>query len=168
MQFKIEQVALCPPDPEKAIELLKAMGMTDWVRDIVVAQGTVRDERTTEDVLVNGIQKEKSTNVAHLAFNYQALGAAKELEVLNYAAGKNWMSAHRPSVSHLGMHCNTSELYEWKQFFKRRGISIAQEVDTLSHSNPEISGKRWYHYCIFDTRAFLGVDIKFIVRKDSP
>lgn len=164
MKFIIEQVALCPVDPERAIKLLTAMGMTEWARDIVVARGTVKPDlrrgEREEDVT-------KHDNVAHLAFNYQALGAAKELEVLNYTAGRNWMEGHHPRVSHLGMHCSAAELYDWKQFFKRQGIRIAQEVDTLSHTNPVIAGKRWYNYCIFDTYAILGVDIKFIVRKDA-
>lgn len=164
-QFKIEQIALCPPDPEKAIELLTALGMTDWVRDIVVAQGQVR--REGEDRELRPGEKNQETNVAHLAFNYQAFHG-KELEVLHYAAGANWMSAHGPSVSHLGMHCDAADLFTFKEFFKRRGIKIAQEVKTLSHNNPEIAGKRWYQYCIFDTRAILGVDLKFIVRRDQP
>ena len=153
MKFSLEQIALCPQDPVKAIELLSAMGLTDWVHDIVVARGSVADALPTE-------------NVAHLAFNYQALEAAKELEVLHYSAGRNWMSDNAPRVSHLGMHCSAAELHDWKQFFKRRGIGIAQEVHTLTHSNPAIAGKRWYHYTIFDTWKILSVDIKFIVRKD--
>jgi hypothetical protein len=35
-----------------------------------------------------------------------------------------------------------------------------------SHTNPVISGKRWYNYVIFDTKEILGVDLKFIVRKE--
>jgi hypothetical protein len=161
MIFKIEQVALCPKDPERAIRLLTEMGMGEWVKDIVVARGTVgvRDIRPSGEALKD--------NVAHLAFNYQALGEAKELEVLHYSAGANWMDGQE-RVSHLGMHCTALELESWKHFFKRRSIGIAQEVDTLSHNNPAIAGKRWYHYCIFDTFDILGVDIKFIVRKDAP
>ena len=149
MKFAIEQIAIYPPDPAKAIELLTAMGATDWSHDIVTAQGKIRG--------VDGY------NVGALSFNYQ-LGNATEFEVLNYKTGKHWMQSH--SVSHFGMHCTKGELEQWKKFFNLRGISIAQEVDTLSHTNPVIAGKRLYHYCIFDTRAILGVDIKFIVRKD--
>jgi hypothetical protein len=157
MEFKIEQVALCPRNTDRAIRLLTEMGMGEWVKDIVVARGTVGLHERGD------APKE---NVAHLAFNYQALGEAKELEVLHYSAGANWMSgAHR--VSHIGMHCSMLELSNWKDFFKRRSISIAQEVDTLSHNNPAIAGKRWYHYCIFDTYDILSVDVKFIVRKDA-
>ena len=88
--------------------------------------------------------------------------------MLHYTAGENWMEGYRAnSVSHLGMHCTELELAEWSVFFAQRGIHSIQDVDTNSHSNPVIAGKRWYHYCIFDTRDILGVDIKFIVRRDT-
>lgn len=152
MKFKIEQIAIYPPDPVKAIELLTALGATEWSHDVVVAEGRVRSNRG-------------ETNVGTLSFNYQ-LGDAKEFEVLNYKAGEHWMSQNQHSVSHLGMHCDAGELSHWKRVFQQRNIAIAQEVNTISHTNPVIAGKRLYHYCIFDTRAILGVDLKFIVRKD--
>lgn len=168
MNFRIEQVALCPRDPVAAIALLTAMGLGEWSRDNVVASG-----------LVN--RRYPRTNEADLAFNYQAMehevdGVSHglrtvkggELEVLHYTHGDNWMDGHRAnSVSHLGMHCSDKELEEWRMFFAERKIHPIQEVDTSSHTNPAIAGKRWYHYCIFDTRDILGVDIKFIVRRDT-
>ena len=72
------------------------------------------------------------------------------------------------SVSHLGMHVTEDELLEWRKFFAGRKIFVAQELHTDSHSNPVIAGKRWYHYVIFETRHILGVDVKFIVRKQQP
>ena len=160
MKFIPEQLALCPPDPAAAIELLIAMGMQDWVRDIVVARGTVgKGLPYNREPLVE--------NVAHLAFNYP-VGAMKELEILHYSAGPNWMANEAPSASHLGMHCTEPEAENWRKFFDRRGIKVVQEVNTLTHSNPEIAGKRWYHYIIFHARPILGIDIKLIVRKAAP
>lgn len=154
MNFRIEQIALCPADPQAAIELLTAMGAEEWARDHVVASGRVFGQG--------------GENEADLAFNYELPGGARELEVLHYTSGRNWMDAHPPSVSHLGMHCTAEELHEWREFFAARGISVAQEVMTQEHSNPAIADKRWYNYVIFDTRDVLGVDIKFIVRRPSP
>ena len=154
--FVIEQIAICPRDPKAAIKLLTEMGADEWAHDIVVATGSV-------------YESQNKTNVADLAFNYSLReGEEKplEFEVLHYRTGDNWMAHNPPSVSHLGMHCSAPELNEWKTFFKRRGIGIAQEVKTESHTNPVIAGKRFYQYCIFDTREILGVDIKFIVRRD--
>ena len=151
MKFTIEQIAIYPPDPKKAIKLLKALGAKEWSHDVVVAEGVVG--------------KDSTFNVGALSFNYD-LGGAKEFEVLNYKAGNHWMDEVPHSVSHLGMHCDEGELHQWKKFFQQRDIKIAQEVRTISHTNPVIAGKRLYHYCIFDTRNILGVDLKFIVRKD--
>jgi len=153
MKFKIEQIAICPIDPAAAIELLTALGAAEWARDHVVASGTVYCEG--------------GRNEADLAFNYD-LGAAKEFEVLHYTEGQNWMNhdARVNSVSHLGMHCTEEELDEFKEFFDGRNIRIAQEVYTSSHTNPVIAGKRLYHYCIFNTKAILGTDLKFIVRRE--
>ena len=154
LKFKIEQVALCPQDPEAAIELLNAMGAGEWARDHVVANGEVRGY--------------PGRNEADLAFEYNMLANANELEVLHYTDGPNWMDEFSPRASHLGMHCTAVELEGWREFFDERGILVAQEVKTESHTNPHIAGKRWYNYVIFDTYDILGVDIKFIVRSDKP
>jgi hypothetical protein len=158
MKFKIEQVAICPKDPAAAIELLTALGAAEWAHDNVVAVGTVYGD--------------DGSNEANLAFNYTMDDCSKpmEFEVLQYTTPDNWMNhdERRNSVSHLGMHCTEEELDEFKAFFLSRSILIAQEVQTQSHTNPVIDGKRLYHYCIFDTKHILGVDLKFIVRQLIP
>lgn len=158
MKFVIEQVAFCPLRNMQAIELLTAMGIAPWVHDTVRAEGKVWDDL--------------AWNEAELSFAYQQPEAAShpalEIEVLHYTRGANWMTSHGPSISHIGMHCSEDDLNEWKEFFGARGIPIAQELKTLSHANPVIAGKRWYHYCIFATRPILGVDVKFIVRREQP
>jgi hypothetical protein len=150
MQFKIQQIAICPLNVERANALLEKIGLTKWTRDTVVASGKV-----------HGID---GANTAELAFNYEAFDG-HELEVLNYTEGPNWMVNERPAISHLGMHCTEAELDEWKSFFKAEGIPIAQEVFTQSHTNEFLRNNgRKYHYCIFSTRAVIGTDLKFIVR----
>jgi hypothetical protein len=155
LRLKIEQVAICPKDPAAAIELLTALGAGEWAHDHVVATGQVFG--------VDG------ANEANLAFNYELCKGGKEFEVLHYTAGNDWMQhGGRPnSVSHLGMHCSAEELIEFREFFAGRGISVAQEVMTDTHTNPVINGKRWYNYVIFDTKEILGCDLKFIVRRDT-
>lgn len=191
MKFQIEQIAITPRDPERAMKLLSEMGAGDWVRDLVAAEGVVRTSghvdagtfvsnaialRADGYLQTSAKVEKKGMNLANLNFNYDLGkdddGRALEFEVLDYVAGNDWMSSQcdegaRHSVSHLGMHCTEAELDRWKEFFAARRISIAQEVHTRSHTNPHIAGKRWYHYCIFDTRPILGVDLKFIVRRDS-
>lgn len=153
-QFKIEQIAINPPNPDEAKALLHDMGFGEWVEDTVEAKGTVYGY--------------KSENTANLSFSYNAFGG-REFEVLNYIEGRNWLDDdfdHRQNtVTHLGMHCTFVELDYWIQFFADRGIGIAQEVYTVSHTNPFlVENGRKFRYVIFDTKAILGVDIKFIVR----
>lgn len=155
IRFRVEQIAIAPKNPAAAIELLTALGAEDWARDHVVANGEVYG--------VGG------KNEADLAFNYDLVSGGKEFEVLHYTHGLNWMDepSRVNSVSHLGMHCTLGELVEFKLFFLKRGITVAQEVFTDSHTNPVIAGKRKYNYCIFNTKEILGVDLKFIVRIDT-
>lgn len=158
MKFFIEQIAIVPADPIAAIALLEQMGAVEWHRDTVSGTAHVFSEFVPQ-------------STADLAFNYQLSNMESpkpiEFEVLNYRQGYNWMETRPNSVSHLAMHCSEQELEQWREFFKARGIVVAQEVRTLSHTNPAIAGKRWYVYCIFDTRRILGVDLKFIVRRDQ-
>lgn len=163
LKFHVEQIAIVPSDPQKAIALLSEMGLSEWAKDHVKARGVVRGT--------------EGGNAADLAFNYQAtrgLPASEfgdapkplELEVLNYTSGPNWMEEYAPSASHLGMHCSAEELAQWHDFFTSRGIPVAQQVNTESHTNPVIAGKRFYTYTIYHTRPILGIDVKFIVRRD--
>lgn len=150
MKFFVEQLALCPRDPIAAKMLLTEMGAGEWANDHVCAEGVVYGD--------------PGKNEADLAFEYKLMPGGRELEILHYTSGPNWMAKHGPSVSHLGMHCTEEELLQWCEFFAQRGIRIAQAVETQSHTNPAINGKRRYAYVIFDTRDILSVDVKFIVR----
>lgn len=151
MKFRIEQIALYPAQTERAIEFLAAIGLTEWSRDHVKANGRVF-----------GIE---GSNEADLMFNYQAAPDSKlELEVLHYTDGPHWMQARAFSVSHLGMHVEEDELQEWMQIMDKHGVNIAQSVETESHTNPVIAGTRRYRYVIYSTRHLIGVDLKFIVR----
>ena len=153
-KFIIEQIAINPPKPKEAEELLKAIGLGATVFDTVHAKGTVFDD--------------VAENKAHLSFAYQN-NPNLEFETLNYIDGNNWLDdsivERSGSVSHIGMHIEAEELVEWLDFFDARKIKIAQEVKTLSHQNEFLieTGRR-YHYVIFDTREILGVDLKFIIR----
>lgn len=162
-KFRIEQVALKPEDSAMARMLLQDLGLTDWVSDTVTAQGQVFGEN--------------SENTAFLQFNYQSDCGDKplELELLEYNAGENWMDVRACMnggdeyvASHLGMHCTEEELAEYRAYFDSKGIAVAQEVNTTSHTNPAIATSRRYLYVIFDTRNILGIDLKFIVRKPYP
>jgi hypothetical protein len=158
MKFKIEQIALAinMHRESEALALLTLMGITEWANDTVVANG-------------RALQYTDSQNSADLSFNYTALNDAKELELLRYREGKNWlMFDAQPRVSHLGMHVTAEELEQWRATLTEFGLGVVQEVHTVSHTNPVIAGKRWYNYVIFGATQLIGTDIKFIVRMDAP
>lgn len=149
MNFKIEQIAIILPTINKGgKELLAAIGLNEWTRDIVIADGTVK-----------GIP---ALNKAELNFNYQ-VGENLEFELLEYTVGDNWRSGHS-GVSHFGMHVTAGELEVWRALFDSHKVPVVQEVKTVSHTNPKIKDSRRYHYVIFGTRPMIGVDLKFIVR----
>lgn len=168
-KFQIQQIAIFPADPVRAVKLLTDLGLDEWVEDIVNSTGQVFGQEVE--------------SLGHLRFNYQAGGADPEaqkpleLEVLDYPSihsaargdeNMNWMDYQglRNSVSHLGMHCSEEELQQFRDYFSAEGIEVAQEVNTNAHTNPHIANSRRYTYVIFNTRDILGVDLKFIVRRN--
>ena len=159
-RFFVEQIAVAVPNVTKAKALMARIGAMAWHDDTVVAKGEVF-----------GVASE---NVANLHFNYE-LGNPEqkplEFEILDYQRGGNWVDSiprydDQGVVTHLGMHCTADELVKWRELFAEENIGVAQEVETQSHTNPVIAGKRTYNYVIFSTRGILGVDLKFIVRRD--
>lgn len=162
MKFRFEQLALAINalrEPE-ALALLADLGVETWVHDNVEAEGKVHNHN--------------AVNYAALSFNYTALEDMRELELLRYRDGPNWITpldsnVQRTCVSHLGTHCTEEELAQWRQtLIYKHHLQIVQEVFTQNHVNPEIAGKRWYHYVIFGARHLIGTDLKFIVRMDQP
>lgn len=152
MNINIEQVAIAVGDIEERLRYYEAMGH-EFVRDEVVAHGEVYGQK-----MVGG-------NIAYLAFNYTII-PGKELELIEYMDGDNWLAhsgrAHRPSMSHMGMHVES--IADWVEE-NDPPWGIAQEVRTVSHTNPAVveAGRR-YHYLIWDSRDDLGFDLKLIER----
>lgn len=186
-ELKIDQIAIATKDSFKLLKLLTNLGLTEWTRDVVIAEGSVRGE-------------ESLTNCAILNFNYQ-MGI--EFEVLEYTNGKSWHDELRKLegdanfLSHIGYHLKDEigevesvryadetkerklmdrvvvktaeeQLLEIKLNFLEAGYGIAQEVWTKEHNNAYLlEQKRKYHYIIFDTREQLGFDVKLIVRREN-
>lgn len=153
MKFKIEQLALNPKDPARAFALMDLLGLNDWSNDQASAAGEVHGK--------------SGSNVASLSFNHQA-ETPVELEILNYQAGDNWLAAvnaHTAVASHIGTHCSAEELEQWRAKLLAFGVTVAQEVVTTRHTNPNVPQGRSYKYVIFDTRDIIGLDVKFIVRR---
>lgn len=153
--IKIEQVAIYAPNPNLLIEnLSQSLGLTEWVHDTVIAQGDVFGR--------------EAMNKAKLSFNYQ-LGYEFELITYHNPSGQDWHSAQGralngfPFLSHKGYHVEDMEAEKKK--YTDLGWVIAQEVKTISHTNPYlIEKKRRYHYVVFDSRKIIGFDLKLIKR----
>lgn len=177
-KIKIDQIAIATTDSEKLVETLKQVGLTEWIKDEVVATGKVRESGSYP-----------VSNKAKLNFNYQ-MGI--EFEVLEYTEGKSWHNEIRKNkeftdnfLSHIGFHIvddkepvpcagdmiiksAEEKLQEIKSKMIEAGYKIAQEVFTDSHTNEYLQQqKRKYHYVIFDTRAQFGFDVKLIVRREN-
>lgn len=153
-KFQIEQVALKCPDPEAFKSALGVLGLTEWSEDHVVARGTVFGEPVA--------------NEADLNFNYD-LGPF-EFELIKYTNGENWLQRRSDhdvpyGLSHLGLHVKPDQdLDKIIREFQDMGFEPAQELRTLSHTNPAIAGKRTYRYVILDTHRAFGFDLKLIQR----
>lgn len=158
-EFPVEQIALKVPDVEKAKEVFRAIGVGEWAEDRVEAW--IR-EPAGENI--------PRSNTARLAFNYQLI-PGKELELIEYEKGWNWLAEREDSgipfgLSHLGLHVpEDTDLDAIKRsLFDRFGFEVAQEVKTMSHTNPAIRDTRRYRYVIFDSHNVLGFDLKLIQR----
>lgn len=164
LNFRIDQIAVAPANSRVARELIDIICPDNkgWVEDEVTATGQVRCSGWQSSMDV------ERQNVARLQFNYDLFGG--EFEILDYIAGDNWIDnvprRTRDSVCHLGMHCTEEELEQWRAQFAAFRILPVQEVNTIAHTNEAIKDIRRYHYVIFDTKHLLGVDLKFIVRRD--
>lgn len=158
--LKLEQVAIYAEDPEKVIRGLgERAGLTQWTRDIAIADGYVFGE-PVYDV------------IGELAFNYQAV---VELEVLHYRTPLHWHAVRRARgafpanqsismfPSHMGMHVEDMALARLP--YEALGWKVAQELWTKSHTNQYLLDRgRTYHYVVWDSRGIIGFDLKLIQR----
>jgi hypothetical protein len=148
--YFIEQVALACKNPDKLKHALRVIGLTEWATDEVVTRGRVFGGDVVE-------------TPATLNFNYQ-LGNF-EFELLTYHnEDDNWLGRHEQEagLSHMGLH--VPDIDAAVALLVEAGYKIAQEVRTISHTNPHIKDSRRYRYMILDTREHFGFDLKLIQR----
>lgn len=160
---RIEQVAMYVPDMDAAKASYARLGMTTWHDDTVTGVARVRSGRDRNDFS----QRE---NKALLSFNYD-LGI--EFELIRYIDGDNWHqqagrinrdgSCERPFSSHMSYH--VEDVDAARRVVAAAGFDVAQEVQTIGHTNPYLIEKgRKFHYVVFNSRHLLGWDIKLIKR----
>ena len=160
MPIKIDQIAFGTRlGFEETIHMLSGifgLNLDDWVYDTV--EGDCQ--------LLNDWQMQPHKNKAKLAFHYGLMPI--EFEVLQYIEGRNWHDEIKDSVflSHLGIHAPTQSVFSHLYVGLSKYFSIAQELQTVSHTNELIKNCRRYNYVIFNSRKQLGFDIKIIQRLD--
>lgn len=143
----------------KALINLIVPSSEPWTEDEATAKGFVRtaEGHIYKDVL----------NVGSLHYKYDMIPGI-ELELLCYTSGPNFLQGRFKDstavLSHLGMHVTKDEMKQWRDWAIASKINIAQEVQTLKHTNPKIKDIRRYKYMILDTYKLLGFDLKFIER----
>lgn len=143
----------------KALINLIVPSSEPWTEDEATAKGFVRtaEGHIYKDVL----------NVGSLHYKYDMIPGI-ELELLCYTSGANFLQGRFKDstavLSHLGMHVTKDEMKQWRDWAIASKINIAQEVQTLKHTNPKIKDIRRYKYMILDTYKLLGFDLKFIER----
>lgn len=149
---KIDQVAFYTEDLARTREEFgRLFGMTDWIQDIAIGHGTVFDVPI-------------SHQVGELWFNYQN---GFEVELLHYHTPVHWHAVRggqrSPRLSHLGIHVQDMALARLP--YEKAGWKVAQELWTDSHTNPYLRERgRTYHYVVWDSRDFVGFDLKLIQR----
>jgi hypothetical protein len=151
--FGIEQIALVNPPGLGLMSVLKILGATHWSEDHVTTRARVWGGPVVEQR-------------AHLAFNYQLI-PGKELELIKYESGSNWLDKAQvgAGLSHMGLHVeNIEEATAKLEDSAHAEVAIAQDAVTIAHTNPAIKDSRRYRYRIFNTRQWLGFDLKFIQR----
>lgn len=163
MKFYIDQLSLAPNNPAAAKALLSEMDAqtTQWHHDLVRAHGHVHGFDATQ----------LAEHSFHYGFSHDKRDPGHwplEVEVVQRVEGSDWLGANTPTVASIGMRCSDEELTAWRLFFERRRIPVAQEFVTATHTNPALAKKgRRYRHVVFNTRAILGVDVKFTVRLNS-
>ena len=162
---------------QEALPMVKtfmgALGHTEWAQDRNVATGTVFGNPT----IVTG---ELNFSYSYVHVKPTDEGRGVEFELLTYDEPSNqnndWHHTRAAmtgvplppcKLSHLGFHLPNDEALELvkQKLVGEAGIRIAQEVHTVSHTNPFLLEQgRKYHYLILDTEPILGADLKFIAR----
>jgi len=136
--MQIDQIAIHDSREFAAQKMLNLMGAGSWSEDTVVAKGIL---------LYDGMYI-KCANTAVLKFNYRMI-PGKELELIHYVAGKNFLAFKTPGgLSHFGVH--VISIIDLRAFMSERGFILVQEVISQSHQSFSVPAGRRYHYAIYE------------------
>jgi hypothetical protein len=156
--MKLNQIAFCVPDLERAKELLTGLG----------AKFEMEDELT----MTGKFGKNFADNVPiKLSFDYEMLKECNELELIESKDARHWHQNERSNnksfLSHIGVYCESfTELKIIRHnLVEIHGYKEIQMTQSQNHTNKRQDGtERHYVDCIVDTSEFLGFNIKLTAR----
>lgn len=155
--YQFHQVAMYTKDPQKAMGYWRSRGHLDWIGDQATLRGYITNPLT-------GIVYQSSVQ-AEMWFNYTV--QPMELEFLTYHMGTSRHSLagnDRPSapfISHMSVYVDDvmGEIREHELAF---GYLPYHRFVTTDHTNLGVRNKKRFIEAIYDTKGFLGYDVKMI------
>jgi len=150
--LKFHQVAIYHNKPELAVDAWMDMGFDNWSEDTAL--------------LVGAEFGDPSVKEGHMFFNYDIL--PMELEYVHYSTGRRHNRDPRdgsePFISHMSTYVEDLE-HELARIQADVGMEPYHRFTTQDHSNPVVVERKMrFKEAIFNTRSFLGYDIKLIQR----
>lgn len=148
--YQFHQVAIfCPLGVKEAVERYVQLGYDNWIVDNAELKGKLDGE----DVVTK----------ATMAFNYDIM--PMELEFLHYQGPNRHEQEGRnngdPFISHMSVYVD-DVITDTKRMTEVLGSAPYHRFITQNHSNPGVIGQKRFIESIFDTRTFMGYDLKLI------
>jgi hypothetical protein len=176
----VDQVAIVVQKEmlETAKNLLGAMGHSEWTSDANKAVGTVFGVPSRVEgelhfsystINIKPDRPERGVEFEILVYNTPDLtpqDGGDPFDDWHSSRNRRLGTSHGTELSHFGFHLPSEKALEQvRKVMLDAGFDIAQEVRTVSHTNPFLKETgRKYHYLIFNSRDTLGFDAKFIAR----
>jgi hypothetical protein len=166
LEYQFHQVAMYYPTFDQAHEAMamwNGMGH-EFAEDSATLRGSTRVRS----------EWKRSVTQARMFFNYTIM--PMEFEVLHYSSGDHRYTQNKfdddgrythtstgeaPFLSHFSVYTENLER-EAGELADVLGFGPYYKFTTEGHTNPRVKGKKRFTETIFDTRALIGADLKFI------
>lgn len=152
--LKFHQVAIYVAEMTTATGWWEDRGYTAWVWDTATLRGVEKDD-SGEYV--------HSTKVGHMAFNYDILPC--ELEYVRYETPTRNPTDDRdgsePFISHMSTYVSDIK-DEISRLYVNHDVQPYHRFYTSEHHNKGLPEGTYFEEAIYDTRRFLGFDLKLI------
>ena len=150
--LKFHQVAIYHSKPEMAIDFWIDAGYTNWSEDTALLVGTEFGDPSVKE--------------GHMFFNYDIM--PMELEYVHYDTGhrhrRDLRDGFEPFISHMSTYVEDLDA-ELLRISQESGMDPYHLFVTQDHTNPVVVERKLrFKEAIYNTRSFLGYDVKLIQR----